>query len=70
MDKKKAIWIVLLFCMSIVMQAQVYIVGGGQQNGRRTVGEQLWLNISGRIYGTDEMDPKPYPLPSANIQLV
>lgn len=70
MDKKKAIWIVMLLCMSIVMQAQVYIVGGGQQNGRRTVGEQLWLNISGRIYGTDEMDPKPYPLPSANIQLV
>ena len=67
MDKKKAIWIVLLFCMSIVMQAQVYIVGGGQQNGRRTVGEQLWLNISGRIYGTDEMDPKPYPLPSAPV---
>ncbi len=70
MDKKKAIWIVMLLCMSIGMQAQVYIVGGGQQNGRRTVGEQLWLNISGRIYGTDEMDPKPYPLPSANIQLV
>ncbi len=70
MDKKKAIWIVVLLCMSIVMQAQVYIIGGGQQNGRRTVGEQLWLNISGRIFGTDEMDPKPYPLPNANIQLV
>ena len=70
MSKKKAIWIVLLFCMSIGMQAQVYISGGGQPNGRQTVGEQIWLNISGRIYGTDEMDPKPYPLPSANIQFV
>ena len=70
MSKKKAIWIVMLFCMSIGMQAQVYISGGGQPNGRQTVGEQIWLNISGRIYGTDEMDPKPYPLPSANIQFV
>ncbi|MBO4431663.1 MAG: outer membrane beta-barrel protein [Bacteroidaceae bacterium] len=70
MSKKKAIWIVLLFCMSIGMQAQVYISGGGQTNRRQTVGEQIWLNISGRILGTDEMEPKPYPLPSANIQFV
>ena len=70
MNKKKAIWMILLLCMSIGMQAQVYISGGGQPIGRQTVGEQIWLNISGRIYGTDEMDPKSYPLPSANIQLV
>lgn len=70
MSKKKAIWMVLLLCMSIGMQAQIYISGGGQPNGRQTVGEQIWLNITGRIFGIDEMDPKSYPLPSANIQLV
>ena len=70
MGKKKAIWIVLLLCMSIGMQAQIYIAGGGQPNGRQTVGEKLWLNISGRIFGTDDMEPKPYSLPNANIQLV
>lgn len=70
MGKKKAIWIVLLLCMSIGMQAQIYIAGGGQTDGRQTVGEKLWLNISGRIFGTDEMEPKPYSLPNANIQLV
>lgn len=68
MSKKKAIWIVLLFCISIGMQAQGII--SGQTNRHQTVGEQIWLNISGRILGTDEMDPKPYPLPSANIQFV
>ncbi len=71
MSKNKAIWIVLLLCMSIGMQAQnVYSSVRGQANGRQTVGEQTWLNISGRILGTDEMEPKPYPLPNANIQLV
>lgn len=71
MNKNKAIWIVLLLCMSIGMQAQiVYITGSGQPNGRQTVGEKIWLNLSGRIFGTDEIDPKPYPLPNANIQLV
>jgi len=70
MNKNKAIWIVLLLCMSIGMQAQIYIAGGGQTDGRQTVGEKLWLNISGRIFGTDEMEPKPYSLPNANIQLV
>ncbi len=70
MGKKKAIWLVLLLCMSIGMQAQIYIAGGGQTDGRQTVGEKLWLNISGRIFGTDEMEPKPYSLPNANIQLV
>ena len=68
MSKDKAIWIVFLLCMSIEMQAQNVV--SGQTNGRQTVGEQIWLNISGRILGTDEMDPKPYPLPNANIQLV
>ena len=70
MNKNKAIWIVLLLCMSIGMQAQNVYVSGGQANGRRTVGEQIRLTVSSRIFGTDEMDPKPYPLPSANIQLV
>ena len=61
----------MMFCISIGMQAQtVYVLGGGQANGRQTVGEKLWLSISGRIFGTDEMEPKPYPLPNANIQLV
>ena len=68
MGKKKAIWIVLLLCMSIGMQAQGTI--SGQSNVHRTVGEQIWLNISGRILGTDDMEPKPYPLPSANIQFM
>ena len=70
MSKKKAIWMILLLCMSIGMQAQRFISGGGQPIGRQTVGEQIWLNITGRIFGIDEMDPKSYPLPSANIQLV
>ena len=53
------------------MQAQnVYISVGGQVNGRRTVGEQIGLNVSGRIFGTDEMEEKPYPLPNAHVQLV
>lgn len=61
---------IVLFCIACTMQAQNVIVVGGQANGRRTVGEQIGLNVSGRIFGTDEMEEKPYPLPNAHVQLV
>ena len=36
---------------------------------RRTVGDQEWLDISARIFGSDEMEEKPYPLPNANVTI-
>lgn len=37
---------------------------------QRTVGEQDFLTASGHIYGTDELEPTPYPLPNANVTMV
>ena len=68
----------MLFCMSLGMQAQVvYIsvpdggsIGSSRTRQQRPVGDTWGLTISGRIYGSDELEEKPYPLPNANIQLV
>ena len=62
----------MLFCMSLTMQAQVVVVNGSI-NGYtppKTVGEKIYFSVSGWIYGTDDMEPKPYALPNANVQIV
>ncbi len=67
----------MLFCMSLTMQAQYVIVSGGgnsigssQTRQQQTVGEQQYFHVYGNIYGTDDMEPTPYALPNANIQIV
>ena len=50
----------MLLCVSLTIQ--------GQQP--RTLGDETEFHILGRIYGTDEMESKPYPLPNANVQFV
>ena len=66
----------MLFCMSLTMQAQYVIVSGGgsigssQTRQQQTVGEHSSFFVNGYIYGTDDMEEKPYALPNANIQIV
>ena len=67
----------ILFCISLTMQAQYVIVSGGgnsigssQTRQQQTVGEQQYFHVYGNIYGTDDMEPTPYALPNANIQIV
>jgi len=37
---------------------------------RQTVGDEEYLTVSGHIYGTDELEPMPYPLPNANVTML
>ena len=67
----------MLLCVSLTMQAQYVIVSGGgnsigssQTRQQQTVGEQQYFHVYGNIYGTDDMEPTPYALPNANIQIV
>ena len=68
----------MLLCMSLGMQAQaVYItvpdgrsIGSSRTREQRPVGDTWGLSVSGKIYGSDELEEKPYPLPNAHIQLV
>jgi len=67
----------VLFCISLTMQAQYVIIGGGgnsigssQTRQQQTVGEHTSFLVNGNIYGTDDMEEKPYALPNANIQIV
>ena len=67
----------ILFCISLTMQAQYVIVSGGgssigssQTRQQQTVGEHSSFFVNGYIYGTDDMEEKPYALPNANIQIV
>ena len=41
-----------------------------QAQNRQTVGDHDQLYVSGHIYGTDDMEPNPYPLPNANVTWV
>lgn len=67
----------MLFCITLTMQAQYVIVSGGgssigssQTRQQQTVGEQQYFHVYGNIYGTDDMEPTPYALPNANVQIV
>ena len=67
----------MLFCITLTMQAQYVIVSGGgssigssQKRQQQTVGEHSSFFVNGYIYGTDDMEEKPYALPNANIQIV
>ena len=52
----------------ICMLVLFWVANMAAQN-RRTVGDQEWLDISARIFGSDEMEEKPYPLPNANVTI-
>ena len=66
----------VLFCIALTMQAQYVIVSGGgsigssQTRQQQTVGEHSSFFVNGYIYGTDDMEEKPYALPNANVQIV
>ena len=49
----------LLLCMALTLQAQ----------NRRTVGEMMGVVVNGCIYGSDELESKPYGLPNASIHM-
>ena len=49
----------LLLCMALSLQAQP----------RQTVGDRTSISVHGFIFGSDELEEKPYPLPNASIHL-